>query len=155
MDGRGFGDGVREAGAAGFDAREGGGGDECAFCLFEGGFGGVQEPEVRFYVVQEASVAQHLVRRSGKQIGPWGCAGLVRDALIPVLIHHALVQIREVGYPRPAGVADNNIKTAEFGNRVLDELLNGAATAYIRLEGFEARGGSGVGRVGDLVEFFQ
>lgn len=62
VDGGRFGDGVRQTGAGGLYACEGGGGDEGAGCTGQVRFAGVQEPEVRFHVVEEAFVREGCQR---------------------------------------------------------------------------------------------
>lgn len=48
--------GVRQAAPAGLDSGNTGGSDESAFTFFEMGFGGVEQEEMGFDVVEETSV---------------------------------------------------------------------------------------------------
>jgi hypothetical protein len=63
MDRGGFCHRVGQAAAAGFDSCDAGGGDEGTFGFFEVRFGGVEQEEVGFDVVEEASLRVLLVFR--------------------------------------------------------------------------------------------
>lgn len=75
---------------------------------------------------------------------------------VPIVLVDLLLQVEEIRQPRPARVADHDVQTAEFLDRLGYKALDLGFLLHVRLDGVEARLRRCVVRVcgGDLGCFF-